>query len=408
MKQFFIVLIIASLIFIIGCSKNNPLTPLVYNGEVPFPISPEDGAVISNFQINLEVKNAKEYNDDQSIYIFQIATDKLFRNIEIQESVKAGYGTTSLKLYKNLAENVPYYWRVKATKGDRETPFSVSFSFIISSTSKAPEPLYPLENEVELNQKVILKVRASKNFTQPSDIYHFEIYRGDNLSAPIWSKDVAAQPEIIQVIITSNFEEGLYRWRANAYRRIFGDLESTLYTDFITFYIAEDCSKFQQGSKWAVEVIESNITCNGYNTYRNVNEALGPPDAMPTGPDSYTGFVSLGIDGWITVRMGRCMKQGAGSEIKVYQTVSYEAVGVSVAETPEGPWHFLGIRACNIPTPYFSASCEFEFSGNGVQWARYARIYDMERVNMPQWAVCELDPPHPGADIDAVEVLNPY
>jgi len=407
MKKICIIFIAALFILIIKCSKNNPLTPLIYNGESPFPIAPQDGAVISNFQINLSVKNAKEYNDSQSIYIFQITKDKTFRNIEIEESVKAGDEITSLRLYKNLAENVPYYWRVKAKKGTKETSSSVVFAFIISSASKAPEPISPLENAIEINQKAILKVRASKNFMLPNDIYHFEIYRIGKLEAPVWSGNVPAQGEVVQILVSTSLEEGLYQWRANAYRRSMGEFESTLYSDLIPFYIAEDCSKFQF-SKWAVEVIESNITCDGYNTYQNVNEALGSPDAIPIGPDSYRGFVSLGIDGWITVKMGRCMRERAGNEIRVYQTVSYEGVGVSVAETPDGPWHFLGIRACNNPTPYFSSACEFDFSGRGVQWARYARIYDFERVTHPQYAVCELDAPHPGADIDAVEVLNPY
>ncbi len=405
-KKFYILIIIITLY---SCSGKNPTTPLIYTGEVPFPISPEDGAVISNYYITLVVKNAAGYDGPESKYVYQVAKDKAFLDVIFEKEIEGGVGTTSINLNMNLAAGEYYYWRAKAYNQSNSTGFSIAFVFTIESISTPPQQISPIEESIEINGAVVLKAKNSNFFSGENDIYHFELYYLKQISYPIVTREVKAQNEYTQIHISDNLLEGAYQWRVRAYNRAGGDIETTQFSRLVTFYIAEDCSKFK-GSKYAVRLVETNVTCGIYNDYQAASQALGPPNARPTGPDDYYGFVSLGIDGWVVVEMGRCIKNLAGSDVMVYQTVSYEGVGVAVAETPDGPWHWLGIRRCDGWTPYYSSACYFDLthSNNSTPWARYVKVYDFMRATMPDWAICELDPPHPGADIDAVEVMNSF
>jgi len=403
-----IVIAMIGLFIICSCSGNQPTVPVIYTGEVPFPLAPEDGAVVSNYSITLVVKNANGYDGPQSRYVFQVARDKVFSQVILEKEVEGGIGTTSYNVTMGFEAGQYYYWRAKAYNQSNSTGFSHAFVFTIESISTPPQQISPLEDGIEINGKVVLKVKNSNFFSGKDDIYHFELYYMKQISSPIFTKEVRAEDEYTQVVITETLPVGAYQWRVRAYHIAGGDVETTQYSRLVRFYIADDCSKIK-GSKYAERLVETNVTCWIYNSYQDATEALGPPNAYPTGPDSYRGFVSLGIDGWIVVEMGRCIKNLPGSDLMVYQTVSYEGVGVEVAETPDGPWHWLGIRACNEHTPYYSFACYFDLSHKaGVQWARYVRVIDFMSVTHPGYAVCELDPPHPGADIDAVEVINSF
>lgn len=399
---------IIGVIILCSCSGKEPTTPLVYTGEVPFPLMPEDGAVISGYSTVLVVKNATGFDGPQSRYLFQIASDKAFSKIIMEREVEGGIGTTSFNLNAALQASTYYYWRAKAFDQTNSTGFSVAFVFAVESISTPPQQISPVKNGIEINGSVVLKVKNSSYFSSEKDIYHFELYYSRQISVPIISQEVKSQKEYTQIKITNNLQEGMYLWRVRAYHAAGGDVESTQFSELVSFYVAEDCNKIK-GSKYAVRLVESNLTCGIYNSYQDATEALGQPNAFPIGVDSYRGFVSLGIDGWIVVEMGRCIRNLSGSDLMVYQTVSYEGVGVAVAETPDGPWHWLGIRRCDEHTPYYSFACYFDLTHDEVTpWARYVKVYDFMRTTMPEWAVCELDPPHPGADIDAVEVIHSY
>ncbi|OGF64065.1 MAG: hypothetical protein A2Y62_15510 [Candidatus Fischerbacteria bacterium RBG_13_37_8] len=407
MKKISLMLLI--IVMICSCSGDKSTTPLINKGDIPFPLTPDDGAVVANYSVTLIVKNAVGYDGSQSKYLFQVSPDKNFSSVIFEQEIEGGSGSTSLTISQSFDGGAGYYWRAKASNTTNSTAFSTAFMFVIQSMSTPPEPVSPGLEKVEINGQLTLRVKNSPYFTSEYDYYKFELYRMTQPLSPINVKDVKSQSEFTQVSFKENYPEGAYKWRARAYHVAGGDIESTQFSEFITFYIAEPCSKFN-GSTFAVRLVQSNVTCGIYNSYQNAYEALGPPDAAPVGTDEYRGFVSLGIDGWIVFELGQCIKNMPNSDVEVYQTVSYEGVGVAVAETPDGPWHWLGIRKCFDHTPYYSFACFFDLSHDGATtpWARYVKVYDYMRYTMPEWAVCELDPPHPGADIDAVEAIHVF
>ncbi len=158
---------------------------------------------------------------------------------------------------------------------------------------------------------------------------------------------------------------------------------------------------------YAKSVIDSKLPfCDeSPNAFNDPNEALGPPNVGGFGPFNWTGFVSLGEGGYISLDMGTCATNGAGNDLRVFQAVGSEPVSVYVSGNRNGPWVELGYRVtCGTRWPGFAGNlryCEFDLGAGEVETARYVRVEDGELFP------CRLaETPSEGADIDAVEILN--
>jgi len=135
--------------------------------------------------------------------------------------------------------------------------------------------------------------------------------------------------------------------------------------------------------------------CFANNIYNDPEEALGPPDWGGSGPDQFYGWVSLGNGGWIDVDMVACAIDGEGHDVRVYQAVSGEPVTLFASSSPDGPWVLVEYRnTCR-------SRCGFDLGDAGIEEARYFRVQDGELFPCPGDTVSE------GADIDAVQILNP-
>ena len=150
----------------------------------------------------------------------------------------------------------------------------------------------------------------------------------------------------------------------------------------------------------AIAVLESNIACTATNAFRDGTEALGPPDGRSTGDGKleFDGFVSLGVDGAITLYMGSCIQDLAGPDLRTFQTVASEAVEVLVSQDQNGPFTSLGTQPCD-------QSCDFDLAGSGLSNIRVVRVVDKARTQFFA-AECDNVGPSPGADLDAVQVLH--
>ena len=135
--------------------------------------------------------------------------------------------------------------------------------------------------------------------------------------------------------------------------------------------------------------------------YNDPASALGPPDAAGSGPAAFTGFVSLGFGGHVTVDLGGCISDVPGPDLRVYQAVSSEEVSVYVSLLREGPFTLVEARkGCGEPYSGIRRSCDFDIASGGVTRARYVRVEDGELFPCPGGTVSE------GADLDAVEALG--
>ncbi len=150
----------------------------------------------------------------------------------------------------------------------------------------------------------------------------------------------------------------------------------------------------------AIAVLDKQLTCIPTNAFQDETEALGPPDSTSTGDGKLEldGFVSLGIEGSVTLYMGSCIQDLPGADLRVFQAVATEAVGVSVSQNQNGPFVSLGEKICRD-------SCDFDLAGSGLNNIRVVRIQDRERIQFVN-AQCDNVGPSPGADLDAVQVLH--
>ncbi len=156
-------------------------------------------------------------------------------------------------------------------------------------------------------------------------------------------------------------------------------------------------------SRYGKAVVESWIpACSlAQDIYNDPAKAVGPPDAAGSGPDHFSGFVSLGFGGHVTVDLGGCISDVAGPDLRVYQAVSSEQVSVYVSLLPEGPFTLIeALKECGDPYSGIQHSCEFDIASGGVTRARYVRVEDGELFPCPGGTVSE------GADLDAVEALG--
>ena len=139
------------------------------------------------------------------------------------------------------------------------------------------------------------------------------------------------------------------------------------------------------------------------NIYNDPQQAVGAPNAAGFAPVDYTGFVSLGFGGHVTVDLGGCVGDVAGNDLRVFQAVSSEPVSVYVSTSPEGPFTLLQPYfqncATRVPGDSVKRYCEFDLASAGVSQARYVRVEDAEIFP------CPCGTPSEGADLDAVQAL---
>ena len=139
------------------------------------------------------------------------------------------------------------------------------------------------------------------------------------------------------------------------------------------------------------------------NIYNDPQQALGAPNVGGFGPSDYTGFVSLGFGGHVTVDLGGCVTDIPGNDLRIYQAVSNEPLSVYVSTSPEGPFTLLlpYFQDCGtrVPGNRLMGYCEFDLASAAVQKARYVRVEDAEIFPCPCGTGSE------GADLDAVQAL---
>jgi hypothetical protein len=138
------------------------------------------------------------------------------------------------------------------------------------------------------------------------------------------------------------------------------------------------------------------------NRFKNPNEVLGPPNSTGNSPN-FTGFMSLGEKGHVTVDMEICATDGNGADLRVWQRASDEPVTLYASGRPDGPFVLIGdrVRCGNLVPGFRSGYCDFDLGEAEMSEARYFKIEDGEIYPCTQ-AGTDTE----GADVDAIEILN--
>jgi hypothetical protein len=163
-----------------------------------------------------------------------------------------------------------------------------------------------------------------------------------------------------------------------------------------------DCAP--SGDRYGKSIVDWFLTACSLRTdrFNDPNEVLGPPNSSGNSPN-FTGFMSLGEKGYVTVDMEICATDGTGPDVRVWQRASDEPVTLYASGRPEGPYVLVEdrIRCGNLLPGFRSGYCEFNLGEAEMQDARYFKIEDGEHFPCEQ-AGTDTE----GADIDAIEILN--
>jgi len=212
-------------------------------------------------------------------------------------------------------------------------------------------------------------------------------------------KDVPAGTTQTEATTTVTLERGrAYQWKAVAHA---GDRQ--VESKPATFEVSVPCTPGDPYAKSVVDLFLSECTQRtNRRALLNPAAVLGPPDARGSSDSTYSGILSLGEDGYVTVDMGVCISDQEGPDLRVFQYVQFEGVGVDVSGSPNGPWVDLGTRPCGDGgTGDNSNHCDFDLAGTGLRTARYVRVSDAESFPCERAGTRS-----EGADIDAVQALH--
>ena len=191
-----------------------PTTPVIE--------SPVDGSEVVVLQPQLVVVNGSDEDGDSLTYQFELYTDPGYSEpVASEEGVSQGAGTTSWTVPVELAENLRYYWRVRATDG-----YSFSLwvygTFVVNSANEPPGAFlisHPRDGALVDTVRPLLEVTNSRDPDPGFLTYGFEVYAVSDLTIPVAS--VAGIPAGTSGITSWRLETDLtdgvtYFWRAIA------------------------------------------------------------------------------------------------------------------------------------------------------------------------------------------------
>ena len=193
-----IVVFLAALLVVGGCSKNSPASPsttaaaadpsLTASVATPRPLTPASGAAIANLAqpVTLTVLNAVVTKPGGTTYTFEVATDAAFSaKVQTKDSVAEGSaGQTSVKL-DALAAAKDYYWHARATAGGTVGVFGAVSKFTIGPaiSINAPVPIAPVNGAATGARPALRATNATVTGSAGALSYRFEIATSSTFSS---------------------------------------------------------------------------------------------------------------------------------------------------------------------------------------------------------------------------------
>ncbi len=99
---------------------------------------PLSGEIVTTQQPTLSIRNSADAENDSLEYIFEISQDSMFTTMFSFVSRQQGDSVTSIVIDSVLAEDVRYWWRVKASDYFEQSVYSPSRSFYVNSHNSPP------------------------------------------------------------------------------------------------------------------------------------------------------------------------------------------------------------------------------------------------------------------------------
>ena len=189
---------------------------------VPVIQEPVDGSEVVFLQPQLVVVNSSDEDGDSLTYQFELYTDPGYSEpVASEAGVPQEAETTSWTVPVELAENLRYYWRVRATDG-----YSFSLwvygTFVVNSINESPRAFlisHPRDGASVDTVRPLLEVTNSRDSDPGFLTYGFEVYAVSDLTVPVVSVagiPAGASGTTAWQLETDLIDGATYYWRATA------------------------------------------------------------------------------------------------------------------------------------------------------------------------------------------------
>ena len=182
----------------------------------PGLVEPGDGAEASALELDLIVANATDVDGDALTYVFEFDKVNTFDSLTKRASgnLAEGSGRTAWRV-AGLEENTWYYWRVKASDGAAESPWTIGKFFV--NTSNEPPAVPTIKNPGNgawvSTLTPTLEVQPANDPDNDTVTYRFELYADAGLSALVGAFEAPAPVHVLAAALSDNT---WHYWRARA------------------------------------------------------------------------------------------------------------------------------------------------------------------------------------------------
>ncbi|MDP4978089.1 MAG: Ig domain-containing protein, partial [Desulfobacterales bacterium] len=189
---------------------------------VPAIQEPVDGSEVAELQPQLVVVSSSDEDGDSLTYQFELYTDPGYSEpVVSEEGVPQGAETTSWTVPVELAENLRYYWRVRATDGYSFSLWGYG-AFVVNSANEPPGSFLisqPRDGARVDTVRPLLEVSNSRDPDPGFLTYRFEVYADSGLAIPVASVGgipAGAAGTTAWRLETDLTDDATYYWRAIA------------------------------------------------------------------------------------------------------------------------------------------------------------------------------------------------
>ncbi|MDD2852635.1 MAG: carboxypeptidase-like regulatory domain-containing protein [Desulfuromonadaceae bacterium] len=200
--------------FLVNTANNAPTAPVV--------ISPVNGTTVTALATDVTVTNSTDPDSTSLLYYIEVDTAPTFDSTGIIRSgaVTEGQATTLWHL-SGLADNTPYYLRVKSSDGSADSPWSAVSEFVVNTVNDPPAtPILanPSNGAGVSLFTPTLSVHNSTDLDKDILTYEFEIYTDAALTNLVSQSGSVAETASVTgwTVPVALAENQTYFWRARA------------------------------------------------------------------------------------------------------------------------------------------------------------------------------------------------
>ena len=182
----------------------------------PAVFAPAVDTEVSLPELDLMVNNAADADGDSLTYYFELDTAATFDSADLQTSglVSEGTGTTTWQV-AGLKDNTTYFWRVKASDGLAESPWTIGKFFVNTANEKPATPTVknPGRQAWAGSLTPTLEVNPVIDYDNDDLIYRFEIYADEALTSLVFQGETADSSWTVPAELA---DKSRYYWRVQA------------------------------------------------------------------------------------------------------------------------------------------------------------------------------------------------